>query len=136
MATGCINKAQHEVFLDFLLQNSLSYLISQATRSTLNSILDLLITFSKNLIENIQTVPDIFDHLAIIFDASLKSHIPKKPIGKVYQFCNADKISQRMKAKAVLDELIKSDPIKNDINTNWCTIKSIPNNLLDDYIPY
>ena len=41
-----------------------------------------------------------------------------------------------MKAKAVLDKFIKSDPTKNDINTNWCTIKSILNNLLDDYVPY
>ena len=29
-----------------------------------------------------------------------------------------------------------SDPTKNDINTNWCTIKSIINNLLNDYVPY
>ena len=38
-----------------------------------------------------------------------------------------------MKAKAVLDKFIMSDPTKNDINTNWCTIKS---NLLNDYVPY
>ena len=38
-----------------------------------------------------------------------------------------------MKAKAALD---KSDPIKNYINTNWCTIKSILSNLLNDYVPY
>ena len=41
-----------------------------------------------------------------------------------------------MKAKAALDKFIKSDPTKNDINTNWCTIKSILNNLLNDYVPY
>ena len=64
------------------------------------------------------------------------SHIPKKPSRKVYQFHKADKISLKMKAKAVLDKFIKSDPTKNDINTNWCTIKSILNNLLNDYVPY
>ena len=53
-----------------------------------------------------------------------------------YQFHKADKISLKMKAKAVLDKFIKSDPTKNDINTNWCTIKSILNNLLNDYVPY
>ena len=31
---------------------------------------------------------------------------------------------------------MKSDPTKNDINTNWCTIKSILDNLLNDYVPY
>ena len=41
-----------------------------------------------------------------------------------------------MKAKAVLDKFIKSDPTKNDINTNWCTIKSILSILLNDYVPY
>ena len=41
-----------------------------------------------------------------------------------------------MKAKAVFYKFIKSDPTKNDINTNWCTIKSILNNLLNDYVPY
>ena len=41
-----------------------------------------------------------------------------------------------MKAKAVLDKFIKSDPTKNDINNNWCTIKSIMNNSLNYYVPY
>ena len=41
-----------------------------------------------------------------------------------------------MKAKAVLDKFIMSDPTKNGINTNWCTIKSILSNLLNDYVPY
>ena len=52
------------------------------------------------------------------------------------QFLKADKISLMMKAKAVLDKFIKFDPTKNDISTNWCTIKSILNNLLNDYVPY
>ena len=54
----------------------------------------------------------------------------------MYQFQNADKISLKVKAKAVLHRFIKSDPIKNDINTNWCTTKSIICNLLNDYAPY
>ena len=56
--TGCINKCRYEVLLDFILNNSLSQLTSQAIRPTSNSILDLLITFSPNLIENIQAVPE------------------------------------------------------------------------------
>ena len=84
--------SQHEVLLDFLLNNSLSQLISQATRPTSNNIIDLLITSSPNLIENIQAVPGISDHLAIIFDVNLKPHIPKKPSRKVYQFHKADTI--------------------------------------------
>ena len=81
-------------------------------------------------------MPVISDHLAIIFDVSLKPHIPKKPSRKVHQFYKADKISLKMKAKAVLDKFTKSVPTKNDMNTNWCTIKSILNNLLNDYVPY
>ena len=104
--TGCTNKSQHEVLLDFLLNNSLSQLISQDTRPTSNNILDLLITSSPNLIENIQAVPGISDHLAIIFDVNLKPHIPKKPNENVYQFHKADKISLKMKAKAVLDKFL------------------------------
>ena len=134
--TGYANKSQHEVLLDFLLGNSLLQLISQATRPTSNNILDLLITSSPNLIENIHAVPGISDHLAIIFDANLKPHMPKKPRRKVYQFHTADNISLKMKTKAVFDKFIKFDPTKNDINTNWCTIKSILNNLLNDYVPY
>ena len=134
--SDCTNKSQHEVLLYFLLDNSLSQLISQTSRPTSNSILDLHITSSPNLIENIQAVPGISDYLAIIFDVNYKPHIPRKPSRKVYQFNKADKISLTMKAKAVLEKNIKSDPTKNDINTNWCTIKSILNNLLNDYVPY
>ena len=89
--TGCTNKRQHEVLLDFLLNNSLSQLISQATRPTSNNILDLLMTSSPNIIENIQAVPGISDHLAIIFHVNLKPHIPKKSSRKVYQFHKAEK---------------------------------------------
>ena len=32
--------------------------------------------------------------------------------------------------------IYKSDPTKNDINTYWCTTKSILNNLLNDYVIY
>ena len=124
------------MLLDFLLNNSLSQLISQATRPASNNILDLLITSSPNLIENIQAVPGISDHLAIIFDVNLKPHIPKKPSRKVYQFHKADKISLKMKAKAVFYKFMKSGRTKNDINTNWCTIKSILNNLLNGYVPF
>ena len=124
------------MLLDFLLDNSLSQLISQATRPTSNNILDLLIASSPNLIEDIQAVPGISNHLAIIFNVNLKPHIPKKTSRKEHQFHKADKISLKMKAKAVLDKFIKTDPTKNDINTNWCTIRSIQNNLLNDYVPY
>ena len=60
----------------------------------------------------------------------------RNPFIKVYQFHKADKISLKMNAKAVLDKFIKSDPTKNDINTNWCTTKSILNNVLNNYVPY
>ena len=123
------------MFLDFLLSNSLSQLISQATRLTSNNVLDLLITSSQNIIED-RHVPGISDHLAIIFDVNPKPHIPRKPSRKVFQFHKADKISLRMKDKAALDKFIKSDPHKNDISTNWCITKSILNNLLNDYVPY
>ena len=112
------------MLLDFLLNNSLSLLISQATRPISSSILDLLITSFQNLIENIQTVPGISDHLAIIFAVNLTPHTPKKPNRKVYQFHKADKILLKMKTRAVSDKFMKPDPTKNYINANWCTIRA------------
>ena len=50
------------MLLNFILSNSISQFISQATRPTLNSILVLIMTSSPNLIENMQTVPGISDH--------------------------------------------------------------------------
>ena len=114
-------KLNNEVLLDVLLNNSLSQLISQATRPTSNCIIDLEITSSLNLIKNIQTVPGISDHHAIIFGANHKPHVPKTPIIKAYLFHKADKMSLNMGAKAVLCKLMKSDPTKNDINANRCT---------------
>ena len=81
-------------------------------------------------------MPGISEHLAIIFYVNLKPYIPREPSRKMYQFHKANKISLKMKDKAVLDKFIKHDPTKNDINANWCTIKSILNNLLNDYVPY
>ena len=69
--SGRTNESQHEVFPDFLLGNSHSQLIPQTTRPTTNGILDLPITSSPNRIENIETVPDMSDHLAMIFDVNI-----------------------------------------------------------------
>ena len=77
--------------------------MSQATRQVFDSILDLLITSTPNLIENKQPVPDISDQLAIIFDANLKPHMPNRPIRKVYKFHKAEEISLKIKAKVVLE---------------------------------
>ena len=54
----------------------------------------------------------------------------------MHKFHKADEISPMVKAEAVLDKFIASDPTKNYINTNWCTIKGILNVLLNDYVPY
>ena len=99
--------------------------MSQATRPTSNSIFDLVLNSSPFLIENIQTVAGISNHLVEIFDAKLKPHIPKKLIKKVCQFYKAHRVSLKMKAKAVLEEVITSDPTKNDLYTKWYTIKNI-----------
>ena len=34
-----------------------------------------------------------------------------------------------MKAEAVLDKFVKSDPTRYEINTDWCTTKSTQNNI-------
>ena len=52
----------------------------------------------------------------------------------MYQFLKADTINLKMKAKASLDKFTKSHPTKNDITRNWCTIKSILNNIRNDYV--
>ena len=62
--------------------------------------------------------------------------MPNKHNRKQYQFLKADKISLNVKAKAVLDKFIKHDSTKNDITTNWYTIKCILYNVLNDYITY
>ena len=93
----------------------ISQLISQTTRPISYSILNLLIPSSPNLIEDMQSVPGISDHLVIIFDANFKLHIPKKPIRKVYQFYKAGKISLNMNAEAVLDNFFSLILLKNTL---------------------
>ena len=58
------------------------------------------------------------DRLAIIFDVKLNPHIPKNPIRKVCQFHKADKISLKMKAKAVLDKSMRLCPCCGSGSTN------------------
>ena len=72
-----INCSPGKLATSMILDNCLSQLISQATRPTSNSILDLII-FPPNHIENIQIVPGVLDQIAIV-NANLKPHIPKKP---------------------------------------------------------
>ena len=134
--TGCTNKGRHEVLLDFLLDNSLSQLVSRATGPTSSDVLGLLVTSSPGLVGCMQAVPGVFDRLAVMFDVDLGPRMPGRPGGRVYQFHRADGMSLKMKARAVLDKFMGSDPTGDDIDAGWCTIESIQGGLLDDYVPY
>ena len=83
-------KSYPEKFLNFLVENSLSQLQTKITRPISNSVVDLLVTTNPNIIENMQVVPGLSDHLVVLFDVCMKPKSQKKPQRKMYMFDKAD----------------------------------------------
>ena len=133
--TNSRTTSAHQKFLDFLMENSLSQLVDFITRPISNSILDLLTTTSPQLIENLQGVPGISDHLIVTFHINMKPKMQPKPPRKIYSFQKADTNVLKQKVEEFSQIFLDSNPEKNTVNQNWETIRNSLQTIMDSTVP-
>ena len=127
------SKSVHQKFLNFLMENSLSQLVDFITRPVSNSILDLLVTTTPQLIDNIQNV--ISDHVIITFCINMKPKIQQKPPRKIYNFQKADTSVLKQKVEEFTQMFLKSNPERNSVDQNWETTRDSLQTIMDSTVP-
>ena len=128
-------KSYHEKFLNFLVENSLSQLQTKITRPISNSVLDLLVTTNPNIIENMQVVPGISDHLVVLFDVCMKPKFQKKPQRKIYMFDKADKEALQADVADFVNNFLQSNPENQSCDTNWQMMRDTLSELVEKHVP-
>ena len=125
----------HSKFLNFLLGNSLSQLVTKITRPVSNSVLDLITTTCPQVIDNIESLPGISDHNIVLFNINMKPKIQSKPRRKVPNFKKADPEKLQKLTKEFSHKFISSNPEDNSVDTNWRKICDFLKDLMNSHIP-
>ena len=122
-------------FLNFLLKNSLSQLVTEVTRPVSNSVLDLITTTCPQLISDIDYNPSISDHLFVTFNVNLKPKQLAKPQRKIYNFHEADIDKLKQNVNGHTQEFLGSNPISNSVDKNWEIIRNFLLESMDENVP-
>lgn len=85
---GTNNIALNQHVLDIVKEYSLTQVQLEPTRK--QNILDLIFTSNQTLVQNVQTIPGISDHCAVMMDSSIHPVYTKKAQRKIYTFSLAD----------------------------------------------
>lgn len=126
----------HSKFLNFLLENSLSQLVTKITRPISNSTLDLITTTCPHLINNIESLPGISDHNIVLFNINMNPKTQTKPPRKVFNFQKANIDNLKSITKEFSHEFLSSNPEGNSVDSNWGTIRDFLKNLMNSHIPF
>ena len=99
------------------------------------TILDLVFSTQPDLISEVETIPGISDHEAIIFTIRNIVHIQKKQPHKVYLYhkCNLDAI--KVGILKFQQSFVQSDPYARTVDNNWTLFKSFILDLLHKHVP-
>ena len=77
-------KSEHEDFLEFLNEFSLTQMVHTPTR--LFNTLDLFITNSPNIVKSVHVIPGYSDHETVVVDCALAPNYSSKKMGKILNF--------------------------------------------------
>ena len=130
---GAPNKNVQDRLIDIANDNSLSQLQDKPTRE--NSILDLTFVTNHSLIRNLNNIPGISDHEAIIIDSYIRPIYSIQKKKKCFIFKKADWDSLYTHCEKLSKSLITKSKMDYDIHDLWDLFKSTLNLGISTFIP-
>ena len=126
------DKNVQDKLIDISIENSLSQLQEKPTRG--NSILDLTFTTNTSHIRNLNNIPGLSDHEAVIIDSYIKPIFSVQKKKKVFIFSKADWPSLNSYCQNISNSIL-SRTKDYDINHLWDLFKSSLNLGISQHIP-
>ncbi|XP_072050267.1 uncharacterized protein [Amphiura filiformis] len=121
------SKITAERLLQTVQEHGLDQVVDKPTR--LNSILDLVLTNNSSFIKNVEVIPCLSDHEAVLSVLNGFAQVKKKPPHKIYLKHKADveKIKQDMK--------IFGDEVNLTVQEKWDMFDSKIKQVMDENVP-
>ena len=122
-------------FVEMMNDYGFEQLVTQPTRE--NNLLDLVLKTDPNIIDNVQVVPGISDHEAIICQLVLPMDTPtSNNLRKVYQYhrANINGIDEELSNFATF--FLSSSPYDNTVENNWLQLKDTLLRIIEKYVPF
>ena len=126
----CRHPRLHQDMLDYLDGLGLEQVVKEPTRG-LNT-LDLFITNNSTLVNEVQVIPGISDHQAVLADCDLTPITNKQPKRKIPLYSKTDWESLKAHVKAFGDTLDRTA----DTNTLWLSFKAMLESGIAKYVPH
>ena len=124
----------NQLLLDLVNDNGLDQLVNVPTRG--KNILDLLFCSHPYLITNVEVVPGISDHEAILHSLNINS----KPLSDeikhpIFLYHRGDIDSLKSDILAFQTEFLTADPYSNSVEENWQIFKNAISRAISTHIP-
>ena len=133
----CYEHAQNKNVQDKLIDISVDYSLSQLQEepTRLDSILDLTFTANPSLIRNLNNIPGIADHEAVIIDSYIRPTFSIQKKKKVYTFNKADWPSLNDYCKKLSDSIKIRAEMNYNIFDLWDLFRNTLNLGITRHIP-
>ena len=124
----------NQMFLDVIHDHDLDQLVTEATRG--NNILDLILCSHPHIISDINIIPGISNHEALLF--CLGS--PTKPVideinRSIFLFHKGDMASLKGDILEFQRQFLSSSPYSSSVEDNWSNFKSALSDAMIKHIP-
>ncbi len=134
VTSGARNRKSCEFLLGMIDELALQQMVDQPTRG--ENTLDLFMTSSPGLVNQVLIGPGISDHDTVIINHTIKAAKTNSAPRTVYQYSKADWESANEELNDIIDGYMSTDPDSRSVTTNWTTIKCSLLSLMEKHIPH
>ena len=125
-STGTVNSSPaygNQIFLDVIHDHGLDQLVTEATRG--NNILDLILCSHPHIISDINIIPGISDHEALLFCLGSATKPVIDEINRsIFLFHKGDMASLKGDILEFQRQFLSSSPYSSSVENNWSNFKS------------
>ena len=100
-----------------------------------DNVLDLCFTTIPDQIKEVDVVPGISDHDAVIIELDTAVKYCRKPPRLVYLYKKGDMDGVRKELEDFKDSFLESEPLKKGVEENWNMLKQAIFNAMEKHIP-
>jgi len=121
-------------FLDSINNNGLEQLVLEPTQG--KNVLDLIFCSRPHIISNINIVPGMSDHEAIVFNLNAgNKRVIEDNRRSIFQYHKVNLEGLKAELLYFQNEFLTSHPYSASVEANWTSLKHAINEAMEKYIP-
>lgn len=122
--------------LEYIDNCALTQHVIEPTRPTSGWTLDLVISSTPALVDNVKICPGMRDYDILLFNINIKCKRIAKPPHKVYLYKRIDSKSLQESVRGIKSKFFNSSPDLRSVNDNWMFFKQELKKAIDTHVPH